>query len=209
MKRFGPDPRPFFDSAYHGTAPWDVGRPQPALVALLEKYPPTAPVLDVRCGSGDLAIYLAQAGLDVLGIDFSEAAIAQARQRAGALHLDTAASLALVVADALRVSLLDRQFGAVVDSGFLHGLVRGDRDRFVAELASVLLPGGRYSVLGFASKRLWPPTRPGISEKELRRHFTPEIGWHIHEIVSAGFHTVKSPTAAIRACIERVPAPRA
>jgi ribosomal protein L11 methylase PrmA len=43
---------------YQNIAPWDIGAPQPAMAALIEKYPPANPILDLGCGSGDLAIYL-------------------------------------------------------------------------------------------------------------------------------------------------------
>lgn len=204
MSRFGNDRRAFFDSVYRGTSPWDVGGPQPSLVALLGEYPPASPVLDVGCGSGDLAIHLARAGLDVLGVDFSERAIAQARMRAQRVQPGTAGSLDFVVADALRPALLHRRFGTVVDSGFLHVLDPGDRDRFVDELASALLPGGRYYVLGYRERRRWLLSRRGISEEVLRTRFTAEQGWHIHAIRQAEFQTVRKSMPAICACIERL-----
>ena len=204
MSRFGRDPRSFFDAAYQGTAPWDAGRAQPALVELFAAYPPASPVLDVGCGTGDLAIHLARAGLQVLGIDFSERAIAQARTRAEGVAPGAAGCLDFLVADALRPSLLRRQFGAVVDSGFLHVLEPGDQDRFLDDLASALLPGGRYYLLGYRARRRWLFSRRGISEKGLRARFTAENGWRIHEIRPAEFLTARMPMPAIRACIERV-----
>lgn len=79
MSRFGSDPRAFFDSVYRQIPPWEVGGPQPALWALLDEYPPQGPALDLGCGSGDLAIALARRSLEVVGIDFADAAVAQAR----------------------------------------------------------------------------------------------------------------------------------
>jgi hypothetical protein len=37
------------------------------MIALLARFPPTGPMLDVGCGSGDLSMYLAQLGYQVLG----------------------------------------------------------------------------------------------------------------------------------------------
>ena len=62
-----------------------MGGAQPALAALLAEYPPADPVLDVGCGSGDLAIALAKGGGHVLGIDFVPAVIEQARAKLRAL----------------------------------------------------------------------------------------------------------------------------
>src|SRR5690606_8273194 len=84
MTRFGPDPQAFFDGIYQDVAPWDVGRAQPALTELLEEHPPHGPVLDLGCGTGDLAIHIARQGLEVLGVDTAATAIAEARGRAGA-----------------------------------------------------------------------------------------------------------------------------
>jgi 2-polyprenyl-3-methyl-5-hydroxy-6-metoxy-1,4-benzoquinol methylase len=72
------------DSAYRKTPPWDVGAPQPALLGLLDEYPPSGPVLDVGCGTGELALALAQRGLAVLGVDLEEVAITRARAKAAA-----------------------------------------------------------------------------------------------------------------------------
>jgi len=209
MSRFGPDPRAFFDSVYRETPPWDVGGPQPAMSALLTAHPPASPVLDVGCGSGDLAISLAQGGLQVLGIDFVDAAIEQAREKVGALPPEVARRLDFQVADALQPSLLQRQFGSVVDSGFFHLFEPDQRDRFAGELASTLLPGGRYYLLAFAAEFPIPNSPRKVSEEELRARFTSEKGWRILEIQSAEFLSRIAPVPAISACIERLPASRA
>ena len=90
MSRFGSDPLDFFNSVYQNIAPWEIGVPQPAMVALIEKYPPTNPILDLGCGSGDLAIYLAKLGHQVVGIDFVESAIKNAQEKATSLPHGTA-----------------------------------------------------------------------------------------------------------------------
>src|SRR5690606_27872791 len=120
MSRFGPDPLAFFETVYREPAPWDIGGPQPAMVDLLAAWPPDGPILDVGCGTGDLAIHLARAGYETLGIDFVEAAIVQAQEKRSRLPSDVADRVEFQVADALRPSRLGRSFGAVVDSGFFH-----------------------------------------------------------------------------------------
>ncbi|HEX2189148.1 MAG TPA: class I SAM-dependent methyltransferase [Longimicrobiaceae bacterium] len=205
MSRFGPDPRAFFDSVYRDVPPWDVGGPQPALSALLTEHPPADPVLDVGCGSGDLAIALARSGSEVLGVDFVDAAVAQAREKAAALPPGTARRLEFRAADALRPGLLRRRFGAVVDSGFLHLFEPEQRDGFVDDLALALLPGGRYYLLAFAVE--FPPPSPRrVTEDELRTWFTPERGWRIVELRPAEFLSRVATVPAICACAERLPA---
>ncbi len=99
-------------------APWDIGAPQPAMDAILEKYPPTNPILDVGCGPGDLSIFLAQRGHQVTGIDFVESAIKKAQAKSDALPPGTAQLVRFKVADALKPASLHQKFGSVVDSGF-------------------------------------------------------------------------------------------
>lgn len=205
MGRFGSDPRAFFESVYHNIPPWDVGGPQPALSALFAEIPPMNPILDVGCGSGDLAISLAQSGHQVTGIDFVQAAITQANEKASTLPPEVARRVNFQVADALQPSLLQRQFGAVVDSGFFHLLDPEQSDRFVTDLASTLLAGGRYYLLAFAVDFGIPNVPRQVTEEELRARFTTEKGWHILDIQPAEFLSrVAPPTPAIRACIERL-----
>ena len=90
------------------------------MAALIEKYPPADPILDIGCGSGDLAIYLAQLGHQVVGIDFVASAIKSAQVKFASLPHEIAKLLSFQVADALNPSLLYEKVGAVVDSGFYH-----------------------------------------------------------------------------------------
>src|SRR5438874_510099 len=75
-------PREFFDTAYDGAPPWDTGRPQEDIVRLYDRGGFKGKVLDVGCGSGDNSLFLADKGLDVLGIDRVPAAIDRARAKA-------------------------------------------------------------------------------------------------------------------------------
>jgi SAM-dependent methyltransferase len=201
--RFGSDPQAFFDAVYQQTPPWDIGGPQPALEALLDELPPSGPVLDVGCGSGDHAIALARRGLTVVGVDIVQEAITQARAKAAALPPALAARLEFHVSDALRPAQLGRQFGTVVDAGFLHLFEPEVADRFVAELAASLSPGGRYYLLAFAVQFDIPNVPRAVSQAELRARFTPERGWRMLALREALFQNRVAATPATCACIER------
>lgn len=206
MSRFGSEPRAFFNSVYHQIPPWDIGGPQPAMSALLTRYPPMDPILDVGCGSGDLAIHLAQMGHQVVGIDFVEAAIAHAQEKAGSLPPDVARLLNFQVADALKPSLLQQQFGSVVDSGFLHLFDPDQCDLYIDDLALALLPGGRYYLHAFAIEFPIPNAPRQITADELRARFTSEKRWLIRDIQAVEFLSrVAPPVPAVSACIERLP----
>jgi SAM-dependent methyltransferase len=201
MSRFSPD---FFDNVYREPPPWEIGAAQPALLALLDEHPPEGPVLDVGCGTGDLVLAVAERGLQVLGIDFVEAAIEQARAKAQAAPAEVARRVELQVADALHPTLLQRQFGAVVDSGFFHVFEQDARDAFAEELAGTLRPGGRYYLLGFAIEFPQPNTPRQVSEDELRARFSAEKGWRILTIRPAQFLSRFAPVPSLAACIERL-----
>lgn len=203
MSRFTPE---FFDSIYRETPPWDIGAAQPALLALFDEYPPTGPVLDVGCGSGDLAIALARRGVQAVGIDVVEAAIEQARAKAEAEPTDVARLLEFLVGDALRPTLLQRRFGAVVDSGFFHLFEQDPRDALARELADTLLPGGRYYLLAFATEFDMPNTPRKVTEDELRARFIAENGWRVLTVRPAQFESRIAPVPAVAACIERLAA---
>ena len=71
-----------FDSSYEGTPPWDIGRPQPAFVAVAQSGVLVGHVLDIGCGTGEHALMAAGLGLNATGIDFSPNAIRLAKQKA-------------------------------------------------------------------------------------------------------------------------------
>jgi 2-polyprenyl-3-methyl-5-hydroxy-6-metoxy-1,4-benzoquinol methylase len=72
-----------WDASYHdGPAPWDIGRPQPAIVRLASEGGFAGAVLDAGCGTGENALHVASLGLSVLGVDVAETALAIARAKA-------------------------------------------------------------------------------------------------------------------------------
>jgi 2-polyprenyl-3-methyl-5-hydroxy-6-metoxy-1,4-benzoquinol methylase len=79
-----------FDASYTGTPPWDIGRPQPAFLALAEAGALRGRVLDVGCGTGEHALMAAGLRLEATGIDTAPTAIAlaevKARNRALSAH---------------------------------------------------------------------------------------------------------------------------
>ena len=200
-------PGDFFDAAYRQTPPWDVGAPQPDLIALLDEYPPTGPVLDAGCGTGDLTLALARRGFTSLGVDLASAAIAQARAKAAAAEPYISRLVEFRVGDALHPAQFPGPFGAVVDSGFFHLFGPHERERFARELAASLAAGGRYYLLGFAIDSPFPNAPRQVREGELRVLFAPEHGWRMLALRPARFLTrsARNEVPASAACVERVP----
>jgi 2-polyprenyl-3-methyl-5-hydroxy-6-metoxy-1,4-benzoquinol methylase len=102
-----------FDALYAATPPWDIGRPQPALLALAEAGALQGRVLDVGCGTGEHALMAAAGGLDATGIDAAPSAIAIAQAKAR----DRGLSARFLVWNALDLGSLDERFDTVLDSG--------------------------------------------------------------------------------------------
>ena len=69
-----------FESAYAGQAPWDIGRPQQAILDAAGRV--AGSVLDAGCGTGENALFFAGRGCQVTGIDFIEEAISRGRRKA-------------------------------------------------------------------------------------------------------------------------------
>lgn len=122
---------------------WDIGRPQPAFESLARLGAIEGRVLDVGCGTGDMAIYLAERGHQVVGIDTSAQAIGSARIKAAR----SASTAWFAVHDALELGDLEGCFDTVVDSGCLHLFDDEDRGRYLAGLQRVLRIGGSLHVL--------------------------------------------------------------
>lgn len=129
-------------------------------------------VLEYGCGQGSMAFDLADGARSMVGIDISDVAIQQARDRARREGVD--AHFEQDNAEAL--GFPDQSFDLVIGSGILHHL---DLERASKEIRRVLRPGGRavfYEPLG---------TNPAIN---LYRRLTPSLRTpDEHPLVPADF----------------------
>ena len=156
-----------FIEAYKGRPPWDIGRPQPAIVELADAGAIAGPVLDVGCGTGENALFLAARGIEVVGIDAVAAAIEAARSKAAARGLEAE----FLVHDALALEGLGRRFASVIDSGLFHTFDDHERVRFAASLVAALTLGGRYYVLCFSEREPGDGGPRRVTQAELRATF--------------------------------------
>jgi SAM-dependent methyltransferase len=173
-----------YDAAYAGVPNWDIGRPQRAFVGLLDGGLVRSPVLDVGCGTGELSLFLARHGHEVLGIDLSPMAIQRARDKARWRRV-TATFLVWDALDISRFKAADLSFRTVVDSAMFHVLGDRERDRFITGLGDVLVSGGLYCVLGDA--RRTEHDIYGITPEEIQRRFRDAGGWDVSFVYPTTF----------------------
>ncbi len=105
-------------------------------------------LLDVGCGRGEVACALAPRlvpGGSVVGIDASEAMLADARRRAGSIAVGDDLDVTFRVGDATAIDEPDESFDAVRSERMLQWLE--DPAAAVAEMVRVLRPGGRFSLI--------------------------------------------------------------
>jgi SAM-dependent methyltransferase len=171
-----------WDASYHdGPAPWDIGRPQPAIVRLASEGKFTGAVLDAGCGTGENTLHVAALGVPVLGVDVAGTALAIARQKAE----DRRIKAEFATADALQLERLVRRFDTVLDCGLFHTFNAEERPGYVTSLASVTEPGGTLYVLCFSDAGPDAGPHP-VTRDELRAAFN---GWDVVTIEPDRIHT--------------------
>jgi len=182
-----------WDASYHdGPAPWDIGRPQPAVVRLAAAGGFAGAVLDAGCGTGENALHVAASGLPVVGVDVAGTALAIARGKAQDRGID----VEFAVADAFDLESLGRRFDTVLDCGLFHTFNGDERPGYVASLASVTEPGATLYVWCFSDAG--PDTGPHpVSEDELRAAFNAGNGWSVvavePDLIQTRFHDDGAP----------------
>lgn len=154
--------QPDWEEIYAGQPRWDIGRPQPAFLALARSGAITGRVLDVGCGTGEHVLMCAAAGLDATGIDIASAAIRAAEQKAHERGL----TARFLRHDARRLTALGESFDTVLDSGLLVHVLDDEQDRtaYLDGLRAVVPSGGRYFVLCFRDAQNGIPVRHLLRE---------------------------------------------
>jgi SAM-dependent methyltransferase len=158
-----------------GFTPWDTGEVPRELSALIEGPGalPTGRALDIGCGTGTQAVYIAGSGWEVTAVDAVPRPLSQARARADSAGV----SVDWVLADAARLHKLGLAPGFTLffDRGCFHGLDESQRGAYAAGVDGLAAPGATLLMLAFAPSRI-PTLPPGVEQSELVARFA---GWRL------------------------------
>ena len=122
--------------------PWNVETPPEALVDVVEsgKVRPCR-AIDLGCGTGNYAIYLAATGFDVTGVDLSPTAIEIAKENAAKKGVKCRFIVADILGDLHEIK---ETFDFAYDWEVLHHIFPEERKRYVDNVTRLLNSGGKY-----------------------------------------------------------------
>jgi len=162
----------FYEVGYrHFKMPWE-GGPRSELVELVESggLKPCRAV-DIGCGTGANAVFLAEHGFDVTGVDFAASALARAARLADARNV----KVDWVEDDITALSRVQGRFDLLVDYGALDDLGRNDRDRYVRHVTPLANSGAQFLLWCFEwAPRWWErlvPIAMAMAPGEVQRRF--------------------------------------
>ena len=155
------DPNRWEERYARDDIPWDIGAPDPYLQAFVNDYAVRqGAVLEIGCGTGTNAVWMAQQGLQVYATDGSQTAVARAAATVEAAGVECVVKQL----DFLHDALPDRRFNVIYDRAVFHVFPTIDeRQRFVRRASQVLAPDGLWhSLLGSTDgpdRDVGPPRR--------------------------------------------------
>lgn len=156
-------------------APWDTGIVPPELVAAVTGADALLPgeALDIGCGTGTTALYLARLGWHVTGVDFAAPAIRLARSK-GRKTAGLSGSARFLRGDAadLHALHLGSLYTLLFDQGCLHGIPYEKHAAYAAGLARHAAPGALFLLYAFGPRRIGSRAI-GLSPDEVRALFAP------------------------------------
>jgi SAM-dependent methyltransferase len=153
---------PWWDSFYEDRSkpcPFFVTSPDESLAKWVDEgLIRTGRALDLGCGHGRNAIFLARQGFSVEGVDYSQRAVDWARERVD----EAGVAVALMCQSVFDLALEDGAYDLVYDSGCFHHMPPHRRSAYVDLVARALKPGGWFGLTSFR-----PEGGSGYSDEEV------------------------------------------
>jgi SAM-dependent methyltransferase len=192
--------------------PWNLESPPELLVEVVEsRWVLPCAAVDLGCGAGNHAVWLATKGFQMTGVDISPKALELARHLAG----EKAVECRFVAADLTEnVDALGQPFDFAYDWEVLHHVFPRERERYAANVHGMLRSGAHYLSVcfseddahGFGGEGKYRKTRLGTtlyfsSEKELRNLFEPLFT--IQELCTVEIAGKFGPHVAVKALMTK------
>lgn len=132
--------------------PWNFKTPPDILENLVRtgKITPCK-TIDLGCGTGNYAIYLAGEGFDVTAVDISSSAIKIAKNNASQKGIDCNFIVADILGD---LKQIQSTFNFAYDWELLHHIFPSDREKYIRNVYRLLNPGGQYLSVCFSEENL-------------------------------------------------------
>jgi 2-polyprenyl-3-methyl-5-hydroxy-6-metoxy-1,4-benzoquinol methylase len=132
--------------------PWNFKTPPDVLENLVRtgKITPCK-TIDLGCGTGNYAIYLASEGFDVTAVDISSSAIKIAKNNASQKGIDCNFTVADILDD---LKQIQSTFDFAYDWELLHHIFPSDREKYIRNVYRLLNPGGQYLSVCFSEENL-------------------------------------------------------
>lgn len=161
-----------------GKPPWDTDVSPPELTALVSGEAALSPgrALDLGCGTGTNAVYLAQNGWEVTGVDLIDDAIDQSRRKAAGAGMP----VQFLAGDVTRLDALDVSgpFDLFFDLSCYCGIPPHRRDAYAEGLTRRAAPGARLLMFGYGFG-VFDDDYTGVTADELRDRFS---GWELIDV---------------------------
>lgn len=155
--------RLFFSVAYYKKPVWDTGTSPQELISFIISHKP-GKALDLGCGTGTNVITLAQAGWQVIGVDFAPRAIRIAQKKA----LDNRVEVMLLKNGVTHLDAISDHFDLILDIGCFHSLPPVDHSIYMATVNRLLAPLGTYLLYVFFKDQR-EILKPGVTEEDIIR----------------------------------------
>lgn len=191
--------------------PWNLEAPPRLLVDFIQtgRVAPCR-AIDLGCGAGNYAVWLALQGFDVTGVDWSAAAVSRAQELTRSKNV----ACRFIVADLLEpTTAFDGGFDFAYDWLVLHHVFPDDRPRYVASVLRLLRPGGLYLSVCFSEEdraiagegKCRQPQLGTLlylsSEQEIRDLFEPLFD--VEEISTVEIEGKRAPHRAVKALMRK------
>ncbi|MEU6982353.1 methyltransferase domain-containing protein [Streptomyces sp. NPDC046324] len=179
--------------------PFFVAKPDESLVSYVDRgWVAPGRALDLGCGPGRNALYLASLGFEVDAVDLSDEAVTWAEQRAQEAGADVRFHRG--DAFALAGSALTGPYDLICDSGCFHHLPPHRRVSYLALVERLLAPGGQLALTCFASGAMGSELPDADFYRESGLHgglaYTPEsLRWIFSDLTEVELRRMRDEPA--------------